>query len=198
MLTHHAVTVPRRGPANGVRVLIVLILGLLLAGCGDLLAGPAFSFPDEPPTVQPARLTAIATATATRTPQARARATATRSPAQATPRLTVSPTVSQTVTALPRTSDGLRVVTLDELPKEARTTLALIEQGGPFPYRQDGAVFQNRERKLPRQRSGYYHEYTVKTPGSPDRGARRIVTGAGGEIYYTADHYNTFVRVLLP
>ena len=92
--------------------------------------------------------------------------------------------------------DGFDTVTPAQLPPQARRTLALIAQGGPFPYQQDGAVFQNRERHLPRQPNGYYHEYTVETPGSADRGARRIITGESGEIFYTADHYDTFVQVL--
>ncbi|MET8471509.1 ribonuclease [Streptomyces sp. NPDC006422] len=79
------------------------------------------------------------------------------------------------------------------LPAEAHDTLDLIEQGGPYPYEQDGTVFSNREGILPAQSSGYYHEYTVITPGSDDRGARRIVTGeADQEDYYTADHYESF------
>lgn len=79
------------------------------------------------------------------------------------------------------------------LPAQAHDTLDLIEAGGPYPYPQDGTVFQNREGILPSQGSGYYHEYTVKTPGSPDRGARRIVTGEENqEDYYTADHYESF------
>lgn len=86
------------------------------------------------------------------------------------------------------------------LPPEAIDTLRLIVRNGPFPYRQDGGVFQNRERRLPQQPRGYYREYTVETPGSPDRGARRIVTG--GEVgdglpleyHYTADHYRSFRR----
>lgn len=83
-----------------------------------------------------------------------------------------------------------------ELPNEARATLALIKSGGPFPYSQDGRVFHNREQLLPRQKRGYYREYTVKTPGRRDRGARRIVAGSGGEYYYTADHYRSFRRIL--
>ncbi|UQA92376.1 ribonuclease [Streptomyces halobius] len=80
-----------------------------------------------------------------------------------------------------------------KLPSQAHDTLDLIEQGGPYPYPQDGTVFENREGILPKQNSGYYHEYTVKTPGSPDRGARRIVTGErADEDYYTADHYKSF------
>ena len=83
-----------------------------------------------------------------------------------------------------------------ELPKEARQTLELIRSNGPFPYRQDGATFGNREKRLPLRANGYYREYTVKTPGVRTRGARRIIAGAGGELYYTEDHYNHFRRIL--
>ncbi|CAL9406424.1 MULTISPECIES: ribonuclease domain-containing protein [unclassified Streptomyces] len=80
-----------------------------------------------------------------------------------------------------------------DLPSQAHDTLDLIEQGGPYPFEQDGTVFQNREGILPSQSSGYYHEYTVITPGSDTRGARRIVTGEDyQEDYYTADHYASF------
>ncbi|MFG2786278.1 ribonuclease domain-containing protein [Streptomyces sp. NPDC048419] len=79
------------------------------------------------------------------------------------------------------------------LPSQAHDTLDLIAQGGPYPYEQDGTVFSNREGVLPSESSGYYHEYTVKTPGSSTRGARRIVTGEQTkEDYYTSDHYATF------
>jgi ribonuclease T1 len=81
------------------------------------------------------------------------------------------------------------------LPAEARLTLKLIDQGGPFPYRKDGSVFSNRERRLPPEPRGYYREYTVPTPGSRDRGARRIIAGKQNERYYTGDHYRTFQRV---
>ena len=82
------------------------------------------------------------------------------------------------------------------LPPEARATLRLIARGGPFPHRQDGTVFGNREGRLPRQARGYYHEYTVETPGLDHRGARRIVTGGTppGEYWYTDDHYESFRR----
>lgn len=90
-------------------------------------------------------------------------------------------------------------IVLRELPREARETLALIRAGGPFPYAKDGTVFGNRERLLPRQARGYYTEYTVRTPGSRDRGARRIVAGgdprASGEYWYTDDHYASFRRI---
>ncbi|MGH8673878.1 MAG: ribonuclease domain-containing protein [Burkholderiales bacterium] len=81
------------------------------------------------------------------------------------------------------------------LPPEARETLALIRSGGPFPYHKDGAVFGNREALLPKRERGYYREYTVRTPGTRDRGARRIIAGRGGEYYYTDDHYRTFRRI---
>ena len=90
----------------------------------------------------------------------------------------------------------LTVVEVDDLPREARETLALIKQGGPFPYKRDGVVFGNRERRLPARPSGYYREYTVPTAGARDRGARRIVAGTPDEFYYTDDHYNTFRRIL--
>jgi ribonuclease T1 len=82
-----------------------------------------------------------------------------------------------------------------QLPREARETIALIRKGGPYPYAKDGAVFGNREGLLPKQKRGYYREYTVKTPGERTRGARRIVAGQGGELFYTDDHYNHFRRI---
>jgi ribonuclease T1 len=108
------------------------------------------------------------------------------------------------VPALDATGPGvIGEVALADLPPQARETLALIKKGGPFPYRKDGTTFQNREKRLPIRPRGYYREYTVRTPGSRDRGARRIVSGAGGngdhatsgEYYYTADHYETFRRI---
>ena len=90
---------------------------------------------------------------------------------------------------------GLPVVQYADLPEQARDTIALVRSGGPFPYEQDGDVFANRELLLPTHAYGYYREYTVPTPGSDDRGARRIVAGSGGELYYTDDHYRSFVAV---
>lgn len=86
-------------------------------------------------------------------------------------------------------------VALSSLPPEAARTVRLIEAGGPFPYRSDGVVFGNRERQLPDHPYGWYDEYTVPTPGSPDRGARRIVRGRDGALYYTGDHYRSFERI---
>ncbi|HET9977725.1 MAG TPA: ribonuclease [Burkholderiaceae bacterium] len=107
---------------------------------------------------------------------------------------------SATVPAVARTTVDATVA-LAELPREAQRTHASILTGGPFPYAKDGAVFGNRERLLPRKARGWYREYTVKTPGSRDRGARRIVCGGEApkapEIcYYTADHYASFRRIV--
>ncbi|WP_330460615.1 ribonuclease [Streptomyces sp. NBC_00820] len=105
--------------------------------------------------------------------------------------LLVGGTVSATTADAAATSVGS--ICAGDLPAQAYDTLDLIDQGGPFPYPQDGVVFQNREHVLPSEPTGYYHEYTVKTPGSSTRGARRIVTGEGyQEDYYTSDHYVTF------
>ncbi|MHC6595029.1 guanyl-specific ribonuclease [Arthrobacter sp. C152] len=90
---------------------------------------------------------------------------------------------------------GLPEIRESELPAEGRKVLALIRAGGPFAYSQDDQAFGNFERVLPQRTRGYYREYTVPTPGEPDRGARRIVAGEGGEKYYTADHYETFTYI---
>jgi ribonuclease T1 len=88
------------------------------------------------------------------------------------------------------------VVRAADLPREARETLALIRQGGPFPFARDGAVFANREGRLPPAARGTYREYTVKTPGSRDRGARRIISAGNDQFWYTADHYRSFRRII--
>jgi ribonuclease T1 len=92
------------------------------------------------------------------------------------------------------------MVRLADLPAQGRETYELIRQGGPFPYEKDGTVFGNRERLLPAHKRGYYREYTVRTPGSRDRGARRIVCGGPAKAphacYYTADHYASFRQIV--
>ena len=113
-----------------------------------------------------------------------------------------APTLARGDAAAPAARPGIPEIAVAELPHEARETLRRIRQGGPFPYERDGAVFGNFERLLPRRGRGYYREYTVKTPGIAGRGARRIVAGcastaarpcgAGGELYYTDDHYKSF------
>ena len=91
-------------------------------------------------------------------------------------------------------------IALSQLPPQGRTTYALIREGGPFPHDKDGSVFGNRERILPAQKRGYYREYTVRTPGSRDRGARRIVCGGKPRVpdacYYTSDHYASFREIV--
>lgn len=96
---------------------------------------------------------------------------------------------------------ALQDVPLSVLPTQARATEQLIRAGGPFPYEKDGSVFRNRERLLPARERGHYREYTVPTPGSRDRGARRIVCGGQPPTqpevcYYTADHYASFRRIV--
>jgi len=97
------------------------------------------------------------------------------------------------------TSGELGAIASTALPQEAQKTLTLIAQGGPFPYQRDGVVFGNREKRLPAHPHGYYHEYTVPTPGDPTRGARRIICGGDPrtiiECYYSNDHYQTFRRI---
>ena len=95
----------------------------------------------------------------------------------------------------PTPAEPVGEIHVEQLPREAKATIALIKKGGPYPYAKDGAIFSNRENLLPKQRRGYYREYTVKTPGERSRGARRIIWGSGGEFYYTADHYNHFLRI---
>ena len=113
-----------------------------------------------------------------------ARATATAEP---------SPTAYPSVLRTP--DSGLDTVAESRLPREGRATLELIRAGGPYPYAQDDKTFQNREGILPEQRRGYYREYTVLTPGSGDRGARRIISGSAGDRYWTDDHYDSFRQI---
>lgn len=175
---------------------------MAFVACGALtqtrpaaLPTPAPAFPSVvapapalPSVTAPARASAIPTPT----PAALAQLPTSVAAPSATARPKASPT------PIPAKIDGLKVVTPDKLPPEARTTLNLVIKGGPFPYDRDGVVYQNRERILPAKAAGYYHEYTVVTPGSADRGARRIVAGGKGEFYYTDDHYASFTRVIIP
>lgn len=139
----------------------------------------------EASTSQKRRPTATPTAknrpTQTATPTAAARAS--RPAAKATQRP-------------PQLRSGLPAILYENLPPEAHETIQLIDDGGPFPFYKDGSEFQNRERILPRKGRGYYREYTVITPGEDDRGARRIVAGARGELYYTDDHYDSFWEIV--
>jgi ribonuclease T1 len=96
----------------------------------------------------------------------------------------------------PRPAREVAAVALSALPPEVRDTLALVRRGGPFPHRRDGVVFENREQRLPPRPRGHYREFTVPTPGARDRGARRLVAGRDGELYYSGDHYRSFRRVV--
>ncbi len=107
-----------------------------------------------------------------------------------------SDTGTERTTSASGSDSGLPVVQLSELPPEAAETVELIDAGGPFPFPQkDGSTFGNFEGLLPDEADGYYREYTVPTPGSHDRGARRIVAGEQDELYWTEDHYSSFERI---
>jgi len=119
------------------------------------------------------------------------------------PTATTATTTSAAVQSLPAVqlapetaSSDLPTISPAQLPPEAVTVLLMLFNGSPFPNKQDGATFQNRERILPAQPSGFYREYTVKKPGESDRGPWRIVTGADGSKFWTADHYASFQEVV--
>ncbi|ALA83194.1 ribonuclease domain-containing protein [Stenotrophomonas maltophilia] len=120
-----------------------------------------------------------------------------RAPApQFAPELQGAPAAQAPATPAARADGGLPAF----LPAEARQTIALIQRGGPFPHRQDGSTFGNREQQLPQRARGYYREYTVDTPGARTRGTRRIVTGGDPPEawYYTDDHYESFRSFTVP
>lgn len=96
----------------------------------------------------------------------------------------------------PNNDREMQIIAVSALPLEGRETLHLIKQGGPFLYARDGVIFSNFEKRLPKRQRGYYREFTVKTPGIRNRGARRIVCGQPVECYYSADHYQTFRRIV--
>ncbi|MGL4651603.1 MAG: ribonuclease domain-containing protein, partial [Caldilineaceae bacterium] len=138
----------------------------------------------EPATAAPSA-TPVPTESATATP----RPTITPVPVGATSRATATPDFPDEV-------NGLPTIAFEDLPRQAQETIDLIDEGGPFPFDRDGITFQNREGILPDEFRGYYSEYTVITPGESDRGARRIVAGQDGELYYTDDHYDSFSYVV--
>ncbi len=119
--------------------------------------------------------------------------------ARTTTALELPPPMAEGATATPTATRSPAALYPGFLPAEAADTLRLIERGGPYPYRQDDGTFGNREDRLPKQARGYYREYTVETPGSPDRGARRIIVGGQPptEYFYTDDHYGSFRRFTL-
>lgn len=97
----------------------------------------------------------------------------------------------------PGSSSSQRTVAMAALPVQAQQTIRAIQHGGPYPYPEDGEIFRNDQHLLPSESRGYYHEYTVPTPGESTRGARRIIAGQKHEYYYTGDHYASFRRVNL-
>lgn len=174
--------------------LFILLAALLVIFAGTVACGGATVNVSE-------SRTPVATgdsASVTRTTEVQSSGLATRAPptkqnATATKAVATKRSVTPTK---PAKVNGFQTIAYSDLPPEAKTTLGLIKSNGPFPYRQDGQVFQNREGILPKKQNGYYHEYTVETPGSDDRGARRVIAGNGGELYYTADHYSSFKVIL--
>lgn len=170
-------------------VVAVIVLGLVAVLLGLVGSGGSEAEPAASPGagVRP-------TAGSSVTP----RPTTTRrpSPKPMATRPSPKPMATRSATGGRDAETGLPVVALGSLPREAQATVALIEAGGPFPYSQDGVTFGNYEKVLPSHPRGWYREYTVRTPGESDRGPRRIVTGDGGrQIFYTGDHYASFVRV---
>ncbi|MFJ9842938.1 ribonuclease [Kitasatospora sp. NPDC101155] len=152
-------------------VVAVLILAVL-AGAGYLLAGRGGSSHPK--------------AAASATTAAKPSAPKPTPPSGGTP----APSGSW-VPADPALADVCRT----KLPSQAQDTIALIAKNGPYPYNRDGIVFENRESRLPKKAGDYYHEFTVVTPGSNDRGTRRVVTGGAGEQYWSPDHYATFQEI---
>ncbi|MFF7988326.1 ribonuclease [Kitasatospora xanthocidica] len=167
---------------NPLLVVAVLILALL-AGAGYLLANKGSGHPKAA-----ASPTAAATAGA---PASGSQAPKPSAPKPSPPAGGGTAPAGTWVPADPALADVCRT----KLPSQAQDTLGLIAKGGPYPYNRDGIVFENRESRLPRKADGYYHEFTVVTPGSNDRGTRRVVTGNSGEQYWSADHYATFQEI---
>lgn len=167
----------------------MVVLAVALAVIAALLVIATRAGPDQPTSaasisVTTTTVTVTATAPGTTTPRTTTPRTTTPGPTTPGPSESTDPT------------SGLPWVAESSLPPEAGRTLALIRSGGPFPYpRNDDKTFRNDEDVLPKQRNGYYREYTVPTLGSSDRGARRIVTGAADEKYWTDDHYASFSRI---
>lgn len=171
---------PNRRIASIVLLVLVVAMAIGLYACKQQSSGPAAGGP-------------AATASKSGAAQSGTAQPAKSSGAKATGAKT---TPGRSGGAATDPASGLRWIDAAELPAEARTTLQLIDKGGPFPYDKDGATFGNFEGVLPQKPRGYYKEYTVKTPGEGDRGARRIVTGDNDkEFFWTADHYASFARI---
>ncbi|WP_030233566.1 ribonuclease [Streptomyces sp. NRRL S-350] len=166
---------------NPLVVVAVLILAVM-AGAGYLLADKGSGHPKA--AASPTAAAAGPSTSGTSGPKPSA-------PKPSPPRGGPSAPAGTWVPADPALAD----VCLTKLPSQAQDTVGLIAKGGPYPYSRDGIVFENRESRLPKKAGGYYHEYTVVTPGSDDRGTRRVVTGNSGEEYWSGDHYATFQEI---
>jgi ribonuclease T1 len=170
--------------------LSMVLLVIAVASCGSGGAssdsnGQVNPSPDAISQPRASRTISINGNSSTPTPAVRSTRTPTARPGRsATPAPKVKP------------KSGLPTIRYQDLPRQAQDTIRLIDKGGPFPFDRDGITFQNREGILPKKPNGYYHEYTVITPGSSDRGARRIIAGDLGELYYTDDHYDSFREVI--
>lgn len=207
MVTMSAVTGRSRALLIGVLVLCAaVVLGLLAlqsgsggpsgqggAGTATTVTGTA-DVPTPGATASPALPTRMPTGTPESTTPGPATPDPSSEPATRAPATTQAPEPTPAAGHTP--SSGLPTIAESDLPPEAWDTMQLIYDGGPFPYRQDDSTFFNREGILPDQRRGYYREYTVETPGSHDRGARRIVAGEDGDLYWTDDHYDSFRQIM--
>ncbi|MFF4378695.1 ribonuclease [Kitasatospora sp. NPDC001547] len=166
-------------------VVVAVLLLAVLAGIGYLLTDRGSGHPGAG---------ASPTAAATAGPSTAGSAAAKPSAPKPSPPAGGAATSAPAAGWVP-TDPAMADVCRTKLPSQAVDTLTLIAKGGPYPYSRDGVVFENRENRLPRKAGGYYHEYTVVTPGSNDRGTRRVVTGGSGEQYWSADHYATFQEI---
>ncbi|MFJ9695468.1 ribonuclease [Kitasatospora sp. NPDC101183] len=166
-------------------VLVAVLILAALAGVGYLLAGKGGG--SHP------KAAATSTSTAASTSGTSGTSGTSSAPKPSAPKSTAPPSAAAGtwVPADPALADVCRT----KLPSQAQDTLGLIAKNGPYPYSRDGIVFENRESRLPKKSDGYYHEFTVVTPGSNDRGTRRVVTGGSGEQYWSADHYATFQEI---
>jgi ribonuclease T1 len=154
----------------------------------------SFSFVVDAPAIGAGEASGAAGAVAAASPTRQPTSQPTQQPT-AEPTATPRPQAAATAT-FPARINGLPTIAIDDLPPDAWETIALIDSGGPFPFDRDGITFENREGLLPDRSRGYYREFTVITPGASTRGARRIIEGEEGELYYTDDHYDSFSYVV--
>jgi len=174
------------------RRVLGLVVAVLVAAGGYLVSNGGG---DEAPERSAPRPSASASVTTSAGPTSAGPTSAGPTSSAAAPTSSAAAPTSSS-TGLPAVDEhGLPYIHVNDLPDEAFDTLVLISDGGPFPEDEDGSRFGNYEGVLPDRPSGYYAEYTVYTPGVSHRGARRIVAGDGGELYYTDDHYATFSRI---